>query len=73
LTGNLNATAEDGIGFLDLLCKQLKIPNLSVLGLKNDDDLFNTIAEKSSKSSSMTGNCVALDLSQIKSILLNAL
>ncbi len=66
LSNDLKAEVEDGVIFIDSLCKNLGIPRLHETGIKEKD--FPSIVEKSKNSSSMKGNPVLLtdeDLTRI--------
>jgi alcohol dehydrogenase class IV len=66
LTGDQNACAEDGIKWLDELCKALKVPPLATYGILKSD--FPEIISQARKTSSMKGNPIELtdyELSQI--------
>lgn len=71
LTGNLNASGEDAIEFLQNLCRQLSIPGLASYGLTESD--FAEIIPKARKASSMKGNPVELSEAELEGILKKAL
>ncbi|MCC7300078.1 MAG: iron-containing alcohol dehydrogenase [Verrucomicrobia bacterium] len=64
-------TAEDGIQWLEELCRDLQTPPLAVFGLAEKD--FPVIVEKSKNSSSMKGNPVKLTDEELTQILHRAL
>lgn len=67
LTGNWNATIEDGINWIFKMAKSLKIPSLSAFGITSAD--FPVLVEKAKNASSMKGNPVELNVSQLEEIL----
>ena len=67
ITGNDKATLDDGINWIEDLCRELAIPSLSSLGIEEKD--FATIVEKSKRSSSMKGNPIALSEEELTEIL----
>lgn len=67
VTGVENATIEEGIEWIASLCKNMKIPRLSELGIKKTH--FTTIIEKSKNSSSMKGNPIQLTEQEMEKIL----
>jgi len=69
LTGG--QTAEDGVEWLAGLCRDLRVPPLSALGVTEND--FPAIVEKSKNSSSMKGNPVELTECELIQILHDAL
>ena len=71
LTGNLNATAKDGVDWVKTLVATLKIPGLSNYGITKGD--FPDIIEKARTASSMKANPVNLDDAQLTGILQTAL
>jgi alcohol dehydrogenase class IV len=58
MTGDADATIQDGVDFLVDLVKHCDVPGLGSFGLKESD--FDSVIEKSKQSSSMKGNCVPL-------------
>ena len=70
LTGNKQATAEDGIAWVWNLCKELDIRPLAEYGLDLKD--FPTLVEQSQKANSMKGNPVRLTDTELLSILAEA-
>ena len=67
ITGDLEATAEDGATWVRQCCSTLKIPALSEHGLRPAD--FSEVAEKAGQSSSMKGNPVQLTQDELVGIL----
>ncbi len=64
-------SAEDGIDWLEHLCRDLQVPPLSSLGVTEAD--FPAIVEKSKNASSMKGNPVELTEAELTQILRAAL
>jgi alcohol dehydrogenase class IV len=64
-------TAEEGIEWLENLCRDLQVPPLSSMGISDAD--FPEIVEKSKSSSSMKGNPVELTDVELIQILRAAL
>jgi alcohol dehydrogenase class IV len=71
LTGNENATANDGAAFVKELCAALQIPPLRTYGITAAD--FPKIVEQAAKSSSMKGNPIVLTSEELTEILEKAL
>ncbi|NMC13080.1 MAG: iron-containing alcohol dehydrogenase [Chloroflexi bacterium] len=71
LTGNNNASVDDGIKWIKDLNQKMRIPQLSKFGVREDD--FPEIIEKSIKASSMKGNPVQLSSTDLFFVLKNAL
>jgi len=73
ITGNSNATIDDGIDWLHALLKDINIPSLSQLcqGITNDN--IDAIVQQTLQASSSKGNPVPLSLDQLKEILIKAL
>ena len=67
VTGVENATIEEGVEWIESLCKYMEIPRLSELGIKKAH--FSTIIEKSKNSSSMKGNPIQLTEQEMVKIL----
>lgn len=67
VTGVENAAIEEGIEWIASLCKNMKIPRLSELGINKTH--FTTIIEKSKNSSSMKGNPIQLTEQEMEKIL----
>jgi alcohol dehydrogenase class IV len=71
LTGNKSAVALDGAIWVKSMVKKLQIPSLSDFQLTAES--FPELIEKAKKSSSMKGNPVELDNSQLYEILIKSL
>ncbi len=71
LTGSDQATASDGVVWIQALCQALPVPNLSTYGLTESD--FPTLIEKASRASSMQGNPIKLTTGELAQILSRAL
>jgi alcohol dehydrogenase class IV len=67
VTGDINADIDEGVQFIENLCKDLKIPRLHEMGISEND--FSTIVEKSKNSSSMKGNPIQLPDEELTRIL----
>lgn len=67
ITGDVKADISDGVLYVEELCKNMKIPRLSEMGIKKED--FPRIVEKSKNSSSMKGNPVQLSDEELTRIL----
>jgi alcohol dehydrogenase class IV len=67
LTQNRNSNVEDGVSWVKEMVKKLKIPSLSDFNLNSD--LFPELIEKARNSSSMKGNPVELNNTQLFEIL----
>jgi alcohol dehydrogenase class IV len=70
LTGTPDASAEDGIHWLQQLCADLKISSLASYGVSAED--FPAIVSQSRKASSMKGNPIELTDAELTSILVRA-
>ena len=70
LTGNLDATEEDGVNWVLNLVNELEIPPLRSYGFSPSS--FSTLIPKSLASSSMKGNPFILSDREIENILQNA-
>lgn len=70
LTGRTDASAEDGVVWLQALVGDLAVPGLEAYGLK--EALVPEIVAKAAQASSMKGNPVALTRDQLTTILLQA-
>jgi alcohol dehydrogenase class IV len=70
LTGTPNATADDGVAWVQELCNALKVPSLTDMGVTPDK--FEALIEKASVSSSMKGNPVKLTPEEMREILTRA-
>jgi alcohol dehydrogenase class IV len=71
LTGDPDAALEDGVRWVQDLCRQLGVPGLSEFGVERAD--FPTIVAKSQKASSMKGNPIELTGYELTHILDQAL
>lgn len=69
LTGNYEATAEEGIYWLESLLVDLKIPRLSVCCSGIRPEHIKGIVDMSAKSSSMQGNPIKLSVEELTTIL----
>jgi len=70
LTGDPTSTVEQGIAWVEDTLRLLSLPSLSAMGARKEDLV--EIAEKSTKSSSMKKNAVALPPAALLKILENA-
>lgn len=70
LTGNAEASATDGLAWVQDLCAALKVPGLAEYGLQERD--FTEVVAKAQKSSSMKGNPIALTDDDLAEILIKA-
>lgn len=79
LTGDAEATPEDGAAWLDELVSDLKVPGLRALCTSSSEDedwsedAIREIIEATASASSTKGNPVELSLEELESILLSAL
>ena len=71
LTGKSHAGAQDGVSFIQELCKELNIPGLSSIGLTPDD--IPEIVSKARRASSMKGNPIELTENELSDILKKSL
>jgi alcohol dehydrogenase class IV len=71
LTGDPEATAVDGVAWMEVLCEELLIPGLGAYGLQERD--FPELIEKSSKASSMQGNPIKLTVEEMEEVLKRAI
>jgi alcohol dehydrogenase class IV len=71
LTGNRDASIEDGMKWIMDLCDHLSIPRFKEYGLKEED--FHDVIEKSMKASSMKGNPIVLTYEELEELLRKAL
>lgn len=71
LTGNPDASAEDGVAWIKELARDLAIPGLGAYGVTSSD--LEEIAGKASQASSMKGNPVELTTRELAGILMAAL
>jgi alcohol dehydrogenase class IV len=70
LTGNSESTAEDGVRWVAALCGELEIPPLRTYGVGESD--ISALVEKAGRTSSMKGNPVALEESELREIVARA-
>lgn len=73
LTGDKNATADDGVRWTSELVNALKIPRLSAYGMKPEDFALREAVQKTQKASSFKGNPIVLDAKELTEILEKAL
>ncbi|HEX2877002.1 MAG TPA: iron-containing alcohol dehydrogenase [Polyangiaceae bacterium] len=71
LTGRASASIEDGVAFLDELCRELAVPALSSYGMTSSD--IPSIVAKAAVASSMKGNPIPLTTDELSEILRQAL
>jgi len=71
LTNSDQATAADGVTWVQDLCRDLQIPPLSTYGLTRDD--FPPLIEKAGRASSMQGNPIKLTDEELAEILSRAM
>ena len=71
LTGEKEATSQDGVRWTKELVQTLKIPGLSEYGMSDED--FPETLEKTMKANSFKGNPIALDEEELRLILERAL
>lgn len=71
LTGDVNAALEEGVQWVQNLCRQLDVPGLSAFGVVRAD--FPDIVAKSQIASSMKGNPIELTADELAHILEQAL
>ncbi len=71
LTGNKEATAQEGVKWTSELVNTLKIPGLSAYGMSEKD--FPEAVEKTMKANSFKGNPIALNEKELRGILEKAL
>jgi alcohol dehydrogenase class IV len=71
LTADPDATADDGVSWLQQLCADLKIPALGTYGISPAD--IDTLCDKAAHASSMKGNPLALTGPELNEILTRAL
>lgn len=70
VTGRTEASAPDGLAWVQNLCAALKVPGLSEFGLQKQH--LTEIAAKGQKSSSMKGNPIVLSTDELMEILIKA-
>ncbi len=71
LTGRSEARAEDGIGWIRVLCADLHIPALQAWGIREAD--LSGIVEKAARASSMQANPLPLTGEELLGVLRAAL
>jgi alcohol dehydrogenase class IV len=71
LTGDRDATADDGVAWVIELCRALDVPPLSAYGMTQDD--IPAVITKAARSSSMRGNPIKLTPHEMEAILTAAL
>ena len=71
LTGNNQATADEGVAWVRALTAVPEIPPLRTYGMTAND--FPTLTEKAAQASSMKGNPVALNAGELREILARSL
>ena len=67
LTGNEEASADDGVAWVHELCRTLEVPSLASYGMTRDD--LAAVVEKSAAASSMRGNPLELTPEELREIL----
>jgi alcohol dehydrogenase class IV len=70
VTGDLNATPDDGVRWLEALCRDLNVQPLSHFGLRTEDTP--RVVAQAQKASSMKGNPIALTDQELAEILAQA-
>ncbi len=70
LTGHEQATARDGVHWIQELCEELRVPSLSAYGVRPED--LPLLIDKSSNASSMQGNPIKLTPEEMREILTKA-
>ncbi len=70
LTGTSNATATDGVAWVEQLCDELGVSRLRTFGLAESD--FPALIEKSQRASSMQGNPIELRVEELSEIVSRA-
>ncbi len=71
VTGNPQASAQDGVAWIAVLCRKLEIPPLRSYGVKEGD--LPVLIGKAAQASSMKGNPVALAREELHEIIFRAL
>jgi alcohol dehydrogenase class IV len=71
LTGNAQASAEDGAAWVARLCRDLEIPPLAAYGVSRED--VPALVENAARASSMKGNPIALTPEEMAEILTRAM
>lgn len=73
LTGENDVTASDGVHWISELVEELKIPRLSMYGMKPEDFALRVAVQKTQKASSFKGNPLPLEVDELMKILEQAL
>jgi len=73
LTGEKDATPEDGVRWVNQLVEDLKIPRLSAYGMRPEDFALREAVQKTQKASSYKGNPIVLEEKELMGILEQAL
>jgi alcohol dehydrogenase class IV len=71
LTGQPDATAEEGVEWVAGLCRDLNIPPLGSFGVREED--VPELVEKAAKASSTKGNPIALTWEELREVVMQAL
>jgi alcohol dehydrogenase class IV len=71
LTGRAAAASEDGVAFIQALCRELQIPSLKDFGMSAGD--ADEIVAKAARASSMKANPVVLSKEELKAVYLHSL
>ena len=71
LTGQPHSIAQDGASWVADLCRELEIPPLRTYGIQSDD--IPVLVEKASRASSMKGNPIALNETELREMVTRAL
>ncbi len=71
LTGQPHATAEDGVEWVEQLCRELEVPPLRTYGIREQD--FPPLVDKACQASSMKANPVVLSRDELHAVLASAL
>jgi alcohol dehydrogenase class IV len=71
LTGHASARAEDGVQWVETLCRALAVPGLSAYGMTRAD--LTTLVDKAERASSMRGNSLVLTRTELAEIAERAL
>jgi alcohol dehydrogenase class IV len=73
LTGERNATAFEGVKWVNELVDELKISRLSTYGMTPEDSVLREVVQKTQQASSFKGNPIVLDAKELTSILEQAI
>lgn len=71
VTGRPGATSADGVEWVERLRDDLPVPSLAAYGIGRDD--VNDLVSAATRASSMRGNPIALDATELRDVLLEAL